>query len=413
MGLTLDPGASDSTAAVNEREGAGGFALLSGSTSQDLTQDTTRGKIKGGAFTVALIAGLDGGVVDPDGGVRFSSLARFVQQHVDTWKKSAEARTINATQKAVVRLEVADVQVVPPPRDHRDLTPAAAGAITQARFSPDGRTLVTGGADRTMRVWDALSCTPLAPPVVHESEVANVGFLGNGTEAVSVSRAGVTLVLPLAGGSVGETMAMDSRGTVHGVAWSKDGSRRAVATSTGLYFESIVDVNFFGATKRFGRVKDHRAVWHVPADRETVISGDAAGNVCGWTYDGVVGMKVKVARPVVALAMPETTAYVAIAGAGDPSVWNLANGEIAGQLRGHRGAVTGIACSPDGARIATACTDGLVRLFSSATGKLTRTLRLVPEGSKAAPAATAVCFTPKGDQLFVGYASGRGRRFQL
>jgi hypothetical protein len=123
MGLAIDPELGKSAGEVTRREEGGGFALLSGSTSQDVTQDSTAGPISGGAFTLALLDGLSGGAVDHDGGVRFSSLARFVQEHVERWKRSEEARTIDARQQPVLRLEVADVQVIPPPRNHRDLTP--------------------------------------------------------------------------------------------------------------------------------------------------------------------------------------------------------------------------------------------------------------------------------------------------
>ncbi len=65
-------------------------------------------------------------------------------------------------------------------------------------------------------------------------------------------------------------------------------------------------------------------------------------------------------------------------------------------LRGHADAVTSVAFSPDGARLATGSWDYTVKLWDAATGKEITTLRGYPRG------VTSVAFSPDGARLATG-----------
>src|SRR5262249_55008866 len=47
-------------------------------------------------------------------------------------------------------------------------------------FSPDRQTILTGGYDKTARLWDAASGRPLGPPMRHDGEVVDVAFSPDG-----------------------------------------------------------------------------------------------------------------------------------------------------------------------------------------------------------------------------------------
>jgi WD40 repeat protein len=55
-----------------------------------------------------------------------------------------------------------------------------ASGVQGIAFSPDGKTVLTGGYDRTTRLWDAATGEPLGPPQTHAAEVRALAFHPDG-----------------------------------------------------------------------------------------------------------------------------------------------------------------------------------------------------------------------------------------
>jgi WD40 repeat protein len=72
--------------------------------------------------------------------------------------------------------------------DGAPVTPALlhSGPVRHAAFSPDGRRVVTGSDDKTLRVWDAKSGASVGEPIQLQSRVMSAALNADGTRILIV-----------------------------------------------------------------------------------------------------------------------------------------------------------------------------------------------------------------------------------
>ena len=63
----------------------------------------------------------------------------------------------------------------------------ATSSVTSASFSPDGRLIVSGSKDKTIRVWDSNNGQPLLTLNGHTDEIYFVSFSRDGYQILSGS----------------------------------------------------------------------------------------------------------------------------------------------------------------------------------------------------------------------------------
>jgi WD40 repeat protein len=82
-------------------------------------------------------------------------------------------------------------RLVPHPLRHR-------AAVRSVTFRPDGKTLVTGYRDGTVRFWDTATGQPIGPDLRQQGAILAVAFSPDGKTLLTGDDLGVARIQPLA-----------------------------------------------------------------------------------------------------------------------------------------------------------------------------------------------------------------------
>ena len=221
-------------------------------------------------------------------------------------------------------------------------------AVNALAFSPDGKRLVSGSADFELVLWDALACEPLRRLRGHTGILNSVVFGSDGRTILSGSHDKTAALWDSETGDRLRTYGAFER-WVEAALLTPDGSR--VILATGDKKVRILD-------SRTTTVLHELSGYQYPAE-DVVLSPDG-------TLLATVGR--------------------------DLLVWDM-TGDFKEPLFVKRGRNTTLAISPDGKRVATGTSSGLVQLCDARTGEYP------VEQQDQAKRLTALAFSPDGRRL--------------
>jgi WD40 repeat protein len=206
--------------------------------------------------------------------------------------------------------------------------------VTALAFSPDGKTLFSGSADKSIRQWNVEGGKELRALPGHGEEVRGLAVTPDGKKLASCGLDQGIRLWDLTDRDKKDNQVLKGvkdgvpNDGVEGLALSPDGALLATAC-------------------RDGQV----ALWSVAtgALKDTLDGHTGSATCAAFSPDG------------------KTLAT----GSWDNTVrlWNVKEGKTRMVLKGHTDYVEAVACSPDGKRVASGSKDGTIRLWDTATGK--------------------------------------------
>jgi eukaryotic-like serine/threonine-protein kinase len=250
------------------------------------------------------------------------------------------------------------------PADPATVWPWKRGVMSVA-FSPDGRTLMTGGGNGNAQVWETATGAAAAPPIKSDDGVVfAVAFRPDGQAVLTGGRNwNLQQWDPKTSGQLGPSL---RHYIVYAAAYSPDGKFAAAG-----YLQS-------NSAQR----------WNLAAGRmlEPPLRHQAAVKSVSYSPDG----------RVILTGSDDQTARL----------WEADTGRPIGSALEHTAGVNATAFSSDGQTIATASGDGMVRLWKIASGG---PLRTFPSADWVRSAA----FSPDGKQLLTGSCDSACRLWDL
>ena len=289
------------------------------------------------------------------------------------------------------------------------------GPVYAVSFSPDGRKIVSGSLDRTLRIWDSATGEMLLTIKAHEGAVRAVSFSPDKSTILSGGSDGMIRLWDARSGAERLTFGEPS-GWVHAVGFSPDGSSvisaaddrkirlwdarsgvphlvidelesdawHAAYSPDGTHINAILTDGTFGVwdARSGDRVEsrpaaggDARGIGFSPnGDQIVAATADGGLNVTLTTLaaeqsaaaSDPAGLLVGHEKDVWRVAFfPDGKGMVSASADQTLRLWSMSSSQPIATLRGHRGGVNVVDVSADGKAAVSGSDDGTLRLWQA------------------------------------------------
>lgn len=284
-----------------------------------------------------------------------------------------------------------------------------SGQVMSVTFSPNGRQVLSGSNDRTLKLWDAASGVLQRTFMGHSNGVTSVAFSPNGREVLSGGYDNTLKLWDATNGTLLRTFEGHSS-WVMSVAFSPDG-RQALSGSDDKSLR-LWDVASGALLRAFwGHSEGIKSVAFSPNGRQVLSGGrdmtpklwDAATGVLVRSFVGHQGFVNSVVFSPDGRQALSGSGSLGSGHKGDPiRLWDTESGSLLRTFKGHWSAVRSVAFSPDGRQVLSAGgeldRDSTLQLWDAASGAPLRSFQ-AHSGQ-----VVSIALSPNGRQVLSGRA---------
>ncbi|WP_133512265.1 WD40 repeat domain-containing protein [Candidatus Thiosymbion oneisti] len=232
-------------------------------------------------------------------------------------------------------------------------------------LAPDGRRALSGGVDNTLRLWDLISGKEIRTFTGHSNAVHAIAFSPDGRSVLSGSWDNTLKLWDLNSGKKLRTFTGHSD-VVYSVAFAPDG-RRALSGSRDNTLK-LWDLSSGKEIRTFsGHSGSVMSVAFAP-DGRSVLSGGVDDTMRLW--DLISGKEIRTfsghSDAVFSVAFaPDGRSVLSGSGDGTLKLWDLSSGKEIRTLSGHSNGISSVAFAPDGRRAVSGDSDGYLILWGA------------------------------------------------
>jgi WD40 repeat protein len=272
---------------------------------------------------------------------------------------------------------------------HRDI-------VNSTAFSPDGRCIISGSDDGTVKVWDSVSGQCIHSLNEHNSSVTSVAFSPDGKHIVSGSHDHTVKLWDSQSGHCIHSLSEHSS-RVTSVAFSPDGKHIVSGSrdSTVKLWNSQSGQCLRTLDKHAGGINSVA----LSPDGKHIVSGANDGTIKLWnSQSGQCLYSVDVSeRGVTTLTFSPNGNQIASGDSGSTiRILDSQSGECMYALIGHKNLVKNVAFSPDGKYIVSTAYDRVIKIWDSQSGQSLKSL----SSHRNLPMCAA--FSPDGNYIVSG-----------
>jgi len=265
-----------------------------------------------------------------------------------------------------------------------------SGEVYTCCVTPDGKWAVSGGFDKTLKVWDLRSGRALLTLTGHEGHVNSCCVTPDGKWVVSASDDKTLKVWDLESGRALKSLT-GHEGDVNSCCVTPDG--KWVVSASDDKTLKVWDLESGRELKMLAGHEGGVLACCVTPDGKRVVSASFDGMLKVWNLESGQELKTLTVHEGGVLACcvtPDGKRVVSASHDSTLKVWDLGSGRELKMLAGHKGGVRACCVTPDGKRVVSASFDGMLKVWNLESGRELKTLTGHEGG------VLACCVTPDG-----------------